>query len=118
MPTHDLGGTIGSDFDILFVTGTGPDTDGDGLSDGEEVKLYGTDPLDSDSDGDGLSDGDELDVVATDPLNPTAMATASATARTPEAAAALPATTARASSTRARPTATRFPLATSASAAT
>ncbi len=32
------------------------DTDGDGLLDGEEVKVYGTDPNDSDSDDDGVSD--------------------------------------------------------------
>ncbi|MBW2383278.1 MAG: hypothetical protein JRG92_06570 [Deltaproteobacteria bacterium] len=68
--SDSLGATIGSDFDIFFATATatatGPDTDG--LSDGEEVNVYGTDPLDSDSDG--LSDRDELDVVATDPLEP------------------------------------------------
>ncbi len=43
--------------------GTNPnlaDTDGDGLSDGEEVNVYKTDPLKADSDGDGLSDSDEL----------------------------------------------------------
>ena len=44
-----------------------PDSDGDGLDDGEEIAL-GTDPLDSDSDGDGLSDGDEVD-LGTDPLD-------------------------------------------------
>ncbi|MET0404833.1 MAG: OmpA family protein [Cystobacter sp.] len=36
-----------------------PDTDGDGLSDGIEVKVAGTDPLDDDTDDDGLMDGDE-----------------------------------------------------------
>jgi outer membrane protein OmpA-like peptidoglycan-associated protein len=45
------------------------DTDKDGLSDGEEVKKYGTDPLKFDTDGDGLSDGDEI-ARKTDPLNP------------------------------------------------
>jgi len=35
------------------------DTDGDGLTDVQEV-LAGTDPLEADSDGDGLSDGEEL----------------------------------------------------------
>ena len=35
----------------------GADTDGDGLSDGGEVKLLGTDPLSPDQDGDGLPDG-------------------------------------------------------------
>jgi len=36
------------------------DTDGDGLTDGDEVLKYKTDPLKTDSDGDGLSDKDEL----------------------------------------------------------
>jgi hypothetical protein len=37
-----------------------PDTDNDGISDGEEVNTYGTNPLQWDSDGDGSSDGDEV----------------------------------------------------------
>jgi hypothetical protein len=45
-----------------------PDTDGDGLSDGDEVRR-GTDPLNPDTDGDGLLDGDEVR-RGTDPLNP------------------------------------------------
>ncbi len=36
------------------------DTDGDGLSDYEEVKTYHTDPLNPDTDGDGYSDGAEV----------------------------------------------------------
>lgn len=47
-----------------------PDTDGDGLDDGDEVKVHMTDPLNPDTDGDGLSDGDEVNVYGTDPLNP------------------------------------------------
>lgn len=47
-----------------------PDTDGDGLTDGQEVLVYHTNPLKSDTDGDGLSDGDEVLVWKTDPLNP------------------------------------------------
>ena len=47
-----------------------PDTDSDGLSDGDEVNTYGTDPLNPDSDSDGLSDGDEVNTYGTDPLNP------------------------------------------------
>ncbi len=46
------------------------DTDGDGLSDGDEVLKYHTDPLKMDTDGDGLSDGDEVLRYHTDPLNP------------------------------------------------
>jgi outer membrane protein OmpA-like peptidoglycan-associated protein len=45
-----------------------PDTDGDGLLDGEEVFKYKTDPLNPDTDGDGLSDGDEVHKYRTDPL--------------------------------------------------
>ena len=36
------------------------DTDGDGLSDYEEVKIYKIDPLKADTDGDGYKDGDEV----------------------------------------------------------
>lgn len=43
------------------------DTDGDGLSDFEEVK---TSPISNDTDGDGLNDGDEVRVYLTDPQNP------------------------------------------------
>ena len=62
-----------TDFDELNIYGTdpnNPDTDGDGLKDGEEVKRYKTDPLNPDTDGDGLTDGDEVKVYKTDPLNP------------------------------------------------
>jgi hypothetical protein len=37
-----------------------PDTDGDGLFDGEEANAYHTNPLSSDTDGDGYADGDEV----------------------------------------------------------
>ena len=42
----------------LGTSVTQADTDGDGLSDGDEIKL-GTDPLNADSDNDGVSDGEE-----------------------------------------------------------
>ena len=47
---------------------TNPDTDGDGVADGDEVDIYFTDPLVWDSDGDGISDGEELFGLLTDPL--------------------------------------------------
>ncbi|MDO4945617.1 MAG: cellulose binding domain-containing protein, partial [Ruminococcus sp.] len=47
-----------------------PDTDNDGLTDGDEVNIYGTDPLKYDTDDDGISDGDEI-ALGTDPLSPT-----------------------------------------------
>jgi len=51
--------------------GTNPhnaDTDGDGLTDGEEVMVYKTNPLLKDTDLDGLSDFDEVKQYKTDPL--------------------------------------------------
>ena len=42
------------------------DSDGDGLTDGEEANLFGTDPTKADSDGDQLTDGEEV-VFGTDP---------------------------------------------------
>ena len=45
-----------------------PDTDGDGLSDGDEVNIYHTNPLVADTDGDGIPDGVEI-ANGTDPLN-------------------------------------------------
>jgi len=55
---------------ILGTDPNDPDTDNDGLTDGEEVKQYGTDPLDADTDNDGLSDGDEINIYSTLPDNP------------------------------------------------
>jgi outer membrane protein OmpA-like peptidoglycan-associated protein len=45
-----------------------PDTDGDGIKDGEEVKVYRTDPKNPDTDGDGLNDGVEIKQYKTEPL--------------------------------------------------
>jgi hypothetical protein len=47
-----------------------PDTDEDGLSDGEEVYEFDTDPLNPDTDQDGLPDGAEVFEFQTDPLDP------------------------------------------------
>jgi hypothetical protein len=47
-----------------------PDTDGDGLSDGDEVHVYHTNPLLADTDGDGIPDGVEIQ-TGSDPLDPT-----------------------------------------------
>lgn len=46
------------------------DTDGDGISDGDEVFKYGTDPSKVDTDGDGFSDHYEIFILGSDPLNP------------------------------------------------
>jgi len=44
----------------LGINSNNSDTDGDGLTDREEVKVYGTDPLKADTDGDGYPDGEEV----------------------------------------------------------
>ncbi|MAT48297.1 MAG: hypothetical protein CMA27_00525 [Euryarchaeota archaeon] len=52
-----------------------PDTDGDSISDGDEVMIWLTDPTEADTDGDGLTDGVEINsgygnpAQATDPRN-------------------------------------------------
>ena len=46
---------------------TNADTDEDGLTDGDEILKYFTDPLSEDTDGDELSDGDEVSLYKTDP---------------------------------------------------
>lgn len=53
--------------------GTNPvkaDTDGDGVTDHDEVFEYDTDPTNADSDNDGLDDGAELYEYNTDPMIP------------------------------------------------
>lgn len=47
-----------------------PDQDRDNLPDAEEVRV-GTDPTKSDTDGDGISDFEEVVLRASDPLKPT-----------------------------------------------
>lgn len=46
---------------------TSSDSDGDGLSDYEEIYTYKTDPNKADTDGDGVSDFEEVKVAFTDP---------------------------------------------------
>jgi len=56
---------------IEYLAGSNPlmyDTDGDGLSDGDEVLIYGSDPTNPDTDGDGLFDGFEV-FLGTSPTN-------------------------------------------------
>lgn len=53
----------------LMPTLDGTDSDGDGLMGMDEV-LLGTNPLSADTDGDGISDGDEVNLTSTDPLDP------------------------------------------------
>jgi hypothetical protein len=46
------------------------DTDLDGITDADELLLFGTNPLLQDTDGDGLTDAAELDTTFTNPLEP------------------------------------------------
>lgn len=55
--------------DNLVGPGLSLDSDGDGLSNADEVFTHGTDPFNPDTDGDGVNDGDELS-VGRDPLTP------------------------------------------------
>ena len=51
-----------TDYEEIFVYGTdplNPDTDGDEINDGDEIKL-GLDPLSTDSDNDGVPDNEEI----------------------------------------------------------
>jgi hypothetical protein len=47
---------------------TNPDTDADGVADGDEGNIYGTNPTLADTDGDGVLDGEELFGIMTNPL--------------------------------------------------
>lgn len=56
---------------VAFWTDCPPpnlDSDGDGLTDADEINIYGTDPHNPDTDGDGLLDGVEVEMGCTDPL--------------------------------------------------
>src|SRR5215213_2464912 len=52
----------------LGLDPSNPDTDADGVADGDELSIYGTDPMVADTDGDGALDGEELFGIHTDPL--------------------------------------------------
>jgi len=45
---------------VVQITAKSVDSDGDGVTDGDETSVYGFDPFNPDSDGDGLDDGTEL----------------------------------------------------------
>ena len=46
------------------------DSDGDGITDADEINLYGTNPTRADSDNDGLTDSQEINIYHTNALNP------------------------------------------------
>ena len=58
--------------DIKATANFGPDLaddDGDGLTNYEEIVIYGTDPNNPDTDGDGIPDGVEIRITGTNPLH-------------------------------------------------
>jgi hypothetical protein len=66
----DADGLTSEQEERAGTNSTNPDSDEDGLNDGEEVRRYKTDPLNADSDFDGLKDGEEVLKYKTDPLHP------------------------------------------------
>lgn len=70
VPIDTDGDGLTDDQEIeLGLDPNSPDFDNDGLTDGEEINTYNTDPKNADTDGDGLSDGDEVNSYNTDPNN-------------------------------------------------
>ncbi len=65
---YDRDGLSNSRERALGTDPYNPDTDGDGLLDGEEVFVYFTNPLKADTDADGLTDYDEIFVHKTSPV--------------------------------------------------
>jgi hypothetical protein len=61
---NEMNGTRG----VLGVVES--DSDGDGISDEDEINLYGTNPESNDTDGDGLLDGEEILRYDTNVTNP------------------------------------------------
>lgn len=67
---RDKDGLTKREEQALGTDPNNPDTDGDGLNDGEEVNKYNTNPLNIDSDGDVLNDYNEIMSFNTNPNNP------------------------------------------------
>jgi hypothetical protein len=65
----DQDGLLNLEEATLGTDPNNPDSDTDGLLDGEEVQTYQTDPNNADSDQDGLSDGLEINLYITNPNN-------------------------------------------------
>ena len=60
---------ITDDISFIVFPLLDTDTDGDGLTDFEELYVFGTDPYDNDTDDDGLLDGDEVYIYGSDPTD-------------------------------------------------
>jgi murein DD-endopeptidase MepM/ murein hydrolase activator NlpD len=70
MPDRDADGLPDDQEQINGTDPDNPDTDGDGLLDGDEVFVYKSNPTNGDSDGDGLPDYNEVMQHGTDPNKP------------------------------------------------
>ncbi len=69
-PTDTDGDGLSDEDEVALGTDIdNPDSDGDGLADGVEVNEVGTDPMLADTDGDGADDADEV-ASGTDPNDP------------------------------------------------
>jgi len=64
----DSDGLADSYEDAVGTDPSDPDSDNDGIADGDEVLVFGTDPLNADTDGDGYGDSTEIN-AGTDPLD-------------------------------------------------
>ena len=65
------GDNVSDEKELWFSTDPGnPDTDGDGLTDYDEILNYHIDPTNPDTDGDGLTDYDEIKIYKTHPNKP------------------------------------------------
>jgi hypothetical protein len=64
---RDGDGLSDAEEEALGTDPTQPDTDGDELTDGDEVQVYETMPTSADTDGDGVADGAEV-LAGTSPL--------------------------------------------------
>lgn len=69
--TEDTNGVMltANDYITAVFIADNPDLDGDGITNDDEVNIYGTDPNNPDTDGDGINDGDEIN-GGSDPLDP------------------------------------------------
>ncbi|MBP3040684.1 VWA domain-containing protein [Bacillaceae bacterium Marseille-Q3522] len=65
---QDQDGLADDQENVYQTDSNAPDSDEDGLTDGEEVVAYNTDPVKQDTDEDQLTDGKEIQLTGTDPL--------------------------------------------------